>query len=80
MSKISTNLKCISNIQAIAVTGSSGKTSVKELLGHVLSKILPTTYSKKSYNNKFGVPISLFNIKKRDFFGIFESGMDKKVK
>ena len=78
MSKISTNLRCISNIQAIAVTGSSGKTSVKELLGHVLSKILPTTYSKKSYNNKFGVPISLFNIKKGDFFGIFETGMDKK--
>ena len=78
LSKISTNLRCISNIQAIAVTGSSGKTSVKELLGHVLSKILPTTYSKKSYNNKFGVPISLFNIKKRDFFGIFETGMDKK--
>ena len=56
----------------------NNKCLASKLLGQVLSKILHTTYSKKSYNNKFGVPISLFNIKKRDFFGIFETGMDKK--
>ena len=31
-----------------------------------------------SFNNKFGVPLSLFNIKKNDDFGIFEIGMDRK--
>ncbi len=67
-----------SNIKAIAITGSSGKTSLKELLGQTLNKIFPTTYSKKSFNNKYGVPVSLFNIRKKDVYGIFEVGMDKK--
>ena len=54
------------------------KTSLKELLGKTLSKINNVTYSQKSFNNKFGVPLSLFNLKKYDEFGIFEIGMDKK--
>ena len=47
------------------------------MLGKSLNKIYPTTYSLKSYNNKYGVPISLFNINKRDKFGVFEVGMNK---
>ena len=62
----------------ISITGSCGKTSLKELTGRSLNKISQTTYSPKSFNNKFGVPLSLFNIKKNDAFGIFEIGMDKK--
>jgi murE/murF fusion protein len=62
----------------IAITGSCGKTSLKELVGKSLGKISNVTYSPKSFNNKFGVPLSLFNLKKNDEFGIFEIGMDKK--
>jgi len=62
----------------IAITGSSGKTSLKELIGKSLKKNYNVTYSPKSFNNKFGVPISLFNLKKNDDFGIFEIGMNKK--
>ena len=62
----------------ISITGSCGKTSLKELAGRSLNKISHTTYSPKSFNNKFGVPLSLFNLKKNDAFGIFEIGMDKK--
>jgi murE/murF fusion protein len=62
----------------IAITGSVGKTSLKELVGRSLKKTHSVTYSPKSFNNKFGVPISLFNLKKNDDFGIFEVGMDKK--
>jgi len=62
----------------ISITGSCGKTSLKELLGKTLSKISNVTYSPKSFNNKFGVPLSLFNLKENDEFGIFEIGMDKK--
>ena len=67
-----------SNISSIAITGSAGKTSLKEMLGQMFSKLYQTSYSKKSFNNKFGVPISLFNINKKDKIGIFEVGMDKK--
>ena len=62
----------------ISITGSCGKTSLKDLTGRSLKKISQTTYSPKSFNNKFGVPLSLFNLKKNDEFGIFEVGMDKK--
>ena len=47
-------------------------------MGQSLNKIHKTYYSQNSYNNKFGVPISLFNIEKQDRYGIFEVGMDKK--
>jgi murE/murF fusion protein len=62
----------------ISITGSCGKTSLKELTGRSLKKISKVTFSPKSFNNKFGVPLSLFNLKKNDDFGIFEIGMDKK--
>jgi len=62
----------------ISITGSCGKTSLKELIGRSLSKISQVTYSPKSFNNKYGVPLSLFNLKNNDEFGIFEIGMDMK--
>ena len=62
----------------IAITGSCGKTSLKEMLGNTLKKISKTSCSPKSYNNKYGVPLSLFNLKEKDAFGVFEVGMDKK--
>ena len=62
----------------IGVTGSCGKTTLKELLGNSLKKITNTYFSPKSFNNKFGVPLSLLNLKQDKIFGIFEVGMDKK--
>jgi UDP-N-acetylmuramyl pentapeptide synthase len=62
----------------IAITGSCGKTTLKELLGNSLKKISRVTISPKSYNNKFGVPLSLLNIDQNDDFGVLEVGMDKK--
>jgi len=62
----------------IAITGSCGKTTLKELLGNVISKISKVSISPKSYNNKYGVPLSLFNLKRNDEYGILEVGMDKK--
>ena len=67
-----------SSSKIIAITGSCGKTSLKELVSKTLKKISKVTYSPKSFNNKFGVPLSLFNLNKNDDFGIFEIGMDKK--
>jgi murE/murF fusion protein len=62
----------------IAITGSCGKTTLKELLGNVLRKVSSVSISPKSYNNKFGVPLSLINLKHNNEFGILEVGMDKK--
>ena len=62
----------------VAITGSCGKTSLKELLGNTLKKISKVSISPKSYNNKYGVPLSLLNLDKSDDYGIIEVGMDKK--
>ena len=62
----------------IAITGSCGKTTLKEMIGSILKKVSKTSFSQKSFNNKYGVPLSLFNIKQNDDFGVLEVGMDKK--
>ena len=62
----------------IAITGSCGKTSLKELLGNTINKYSSATFSPKSFNNKYGVPLSLFNLNLNHKNGVFEIGMDKK--
>tara|TARA_B100000029_G_scaffold190306_1_gene188159 strand:- start:2361 stop:5204 length:2844 start_codon:yes stop_codon:yes gene_type:complete len=66
------------NTKIIAITGSCGKTTLKELLGKTLKKISKVSTSPKSYNNKYGVPLSLFNLNQNDDYGVLEVGMDKK--
>ncbi len=66
------------NTKIIAITGSCGKTTLKELLGATLKKISKVSMSPKSYNNKYGVPLSLFNLNQNDNYGVLELGMDKK--
>jgi len=66
------------NSKIIAITGSCGKTTLKDFIGKTLSKFYKVYYSPKSFNNKYGVPLSLFNLNLNDKFGIFEIGMDKK--
>ncbi len=70
-------IRKISTAKFISITGSSGKTSLKELLAFSLNKLSSTAFSKNSFNNKYGVPLSLMNLKKFHNFGIFEVGMDK---
>jgi len=66
------------NINTIAITGSAGKTSVKELTGFCLNKLEKTYFSKNSFNNKYGVPLSIFNTPESAKFSVLEVGMDKK--
>ena len=62
----------------IAITGSCGKTTLKELLANSLKQISTVGISPKSYNNKYGVPLSLFNLDQKNNYGVLEIGMDKK--
>lgn len=66
-----------SRARIIAVTGSVGKTTTKELLRFVLSKQGKKTHAaEKSYNNHWGVPLSLARMPKDTQFGVFEIGMN----
>ena len=62
--------------QIIAVTGSVGKTSTKEMLRTVLSATGPVHASVASYNNHWGVPLTLARMPEDTRFGIFEIGMN----
>jgi UDP-N-acetylmuramoyl-tripeptide--D-alanyl-D-alanine ligase len=62
--------------QVIAVTGSVGKTSTKEALLHVLSAQGQTHASAASFNNHWGVPLSLARCPASARFAVFEIGMN----
>ena len=60
----------------IAVTGSVGKTTTKEMLRHVLSPSGKVHASVASYNNHWGVPLTLARMPQDTDYGIFEVGMN----
>lgn len=59
----------------IAITGSNGKTIVKEWMYHILSPYYKITRSPKSYNSQIGVPLSLWLIDDESDFAIIEAGI-----
>lgn len=60
----------------IAVTGSAGKTGTKEMLGIVLAEFGNTHTSVKSYNNHWGVPLTMARMPAQTEYGVFEMGMN----
>jgi UDP-N-acetylmuramoyl-tripeptide--D-alanyl-D-alanine ligase len=66
----------VQNLKAIAVTGSVGKTTTKEMLASVLENFGKTTFSKASYNNHIGVPFTLETLEQDSQYGVFEVGMN----
>lgn len=64
-------------LDTIAVTGSNGKTIVKEWLYTLLHRHRPTVKSPKSYNSQIGVALSLFLLEQHHEIGIFEAGISK---
>lgn len=61
-------------IPIIAITGSNGKTTTKELMHRVLSKKYKTTATRGNLNNHIGVPLTLLAIPKGTEYGIIEMG------
>ena len=72
--KIAIHKRNLFNGKIIGITGSVGKTSVKENLKYFLSSFSRVSASIKSYNNLLGVMISLINIDLLSDFSIFEIG------
>ena len=57
----------------IAVTGSNGKTTVKEMLGAILSQSAPALVTAGNYNNEIGVPLTLLRLRDQPW-GVIEMG------
>jgi UDP-N-acetylmuramoyl-tripeptide--D-alanyl-D-alanine ligase len=65
-----------SDAKIVAVTGSAGKTTTKEMLRLAFGALGPTHASSGSLNNHWGVPLSLASLPREAAFGIFEIGMN----
>jgi len=65
------------DLKVVAITGSNGKTIVKEWLSQVLNKSFKVVKSPKSYNSQVGVPLSVWQIDSNDEVGVFEAGISQ---
>ncbi|MBL3549684.1 bifunctional UDP-N-acetylmuramoyl-tripeptide:D-alanyl-D-alanine ligase/alanine racemase [Chryseobacterium sp. KMC2] len=66
-----------SHLQSIGITGSNGKTILKEWLYQCLWNEFPTVKSPKSFNSQIGLPLSLLQINTSHTLGIFEVGISQ---
>ncbi|MDR1645904.1 MAG: bifunctional UDP-N-acetylmuramoyl-tripeptide:D-alanyl-D-alanine ligase/alanine racemase [Tannerellaceae bacterium] len=65
------------NIPVIGITGSNGKTIVKEFLYQLLHSKFNIVRSPRSYNSQLGVPLSVWQMNDKHTLGIFEAGISQ---
>lgn len=68
------NLRAEGEVGVIAVTGSAGKTTTKDLLAHILGAIAPTIAPKLSYNNEVGLPLTVLQADRHTRYLALEMG------
>ncbi|WP_315923876.1 UDP-N-acetylmuramoylalanyl-D-glutamyl-2,6-diaminopimelate--D-alanyl-D-alanine ligase [Mesorhizobium sp. SP-1A] len=76
LERLGTAARARAAARIIAVTGSVGKTSTKEALRHVLSAVGTVHASDKSFNNHWGVPLTLARMPADCDYAVFEIGMN----
>ena len=74
---LAANHRLAFDIPIVGVTGSNGKTIVKEWLSVLMAKDYNLVKSPRSYNSQIGVPLSVWEINEHHNFGIFEAGISK---
>lgn len=78
LQQMATYYRSLFSFPLIGITGSNGKTIVKEWLNFLLSPDYNIVRSPKSYNSQVGVPLSIFGINENHNLGIFEAGISQK--
>jgi UDP-N-acetylmuramoyl-tripeptide--D-alanyl-D-alanine ligase len=63
-------------LQVVAITGSNGKTSTKDLTAGVLSEHFQVTKTEGNFNNHIGLPLTMLRARGSDQIGVFEIGMN----
>lgn len=66
------------SIKKIGITGSSGKTTTKEILVSLLSQKFSVVCNEGNLNSETGLPLSVFSVKENHEYGVFEMGMNRK--
>jgi UDP-N-acetylmuramoyl-tripeptide--D-alanyl-D-alanine ligase len=62
------------SLPVIGITGSCGKTTVKEMIAQILEQVGPTLKTKGNYNNEIGLPLTILNLKPQHQFAVIEMG------
>jgi len=75
LQQFAANYRSLFDFPVIGLTGSNGKTIVKEWLNFLLSPDFNVIRSPKSYNSQIGVPLSVIAINEKHNLGIFEAGI-----
>ncbi len=75
LTKLGAAARARSNARVVAVTGSVGKTSTKEMLRTALASQAQTHAADKSYNNHWGVPLTLARMPRTARYAVIEIGM-----
>ncbi len=75
LQKFATYYRTLYTFPVIAITGSNGKTIVKEWLNYLMSREYNIIRSPKSYNSQVGVPLSVISSNENHTLGIFEAGI-----
>jgi UDP-N-acetylmuramoyl-tripeptide--D-alanyl-D-alanine ligase len=76
LAKLGMAARARSKAQIVAITGSVGKTTTKAMLAHALGECGPTHSAVASFNNHWGVPLTLARMPEDTKFGVFEIGMN----
>ena len=66
----------LTNLKVVAITGSVGKTTTKDIVASVLSRHFKTVKTQGNYNNDIGVPLTIFNIEDDTEVAVIEMGMN----
>ncbi|MDR1555678.1 MAG: bifunctional UDP-N-acetylmuramoyl-tripeptide:D-alanyl-D-alanine ligase/alanine racemase [Tannerellaceae bacterium] len=77
LQKLATHHRRRFNIPVIGITGSNGKTVVKEFLYQLLHNDFNIVRSPRSYNSQLGVPLSVWEMNEKHTLGIFEAGISQ---
>jgi UDP-N-acetylmuramoyl-tripeptide--D-alanyl-D-alanine ligase len=76
LQRFAANYRQLLSVRTIGVTGSSGKTSTKELIASVLRMRFKTKATEGNLNNHIGVPLTLIRLDEDDEYGVVEMGMN----
>ena len=77
LQKLATHHRQRFDIPVIGITGSNGKTIVKEFLYQLLRNEFNIVRSPRSYNSQLGVPLSVWEMNEKHTLGIFEAGISQ---
>jgi UDP-N-acetylmuramoyl-tripeptide--D-alanyl-D-alanine ligase len=76
LQRFAANYRQLLSVRTIGVTGSSGKTSTKEMIASVLRMRFKTKATEGNLNNHIGVPLTLIRLDEDDEYGVVEMGMN----